>query len=191
MNKFEIVTGYEGRVNLPKRATGCAAGYDFEVAETTIVPSYLKLIKKAKDAQNDAAAKGKTAKYSSDTFSLEEAAAAYKLCGAKPTLVPTGIKCRLYPDEYLELSVRSSLPLKHWLILANGTGIIDADYYNNEQTEGHVYFQLINLGPFDIELRPGDRIGQGIFKQYDLLVGDYPGQGAKRVGGFGSTSENK
>ena len=46
---------------------------------------------------------------------------------------------------YLQLQVRSSLPLKHWLILANGVGIIDRDYYNNPDNEGHIYFQLINL----------------------------------------------
>jgi dUTP pyrophosphatase len=90
-------------------------------------------------------------------------------------------------DMYLELSVRSSCPLKHWLILANGVGIIDADYYNNPDNEGHIFFQIINLAPFPITLKKGDAIGQGIFKKY-YLTDDDTVQG-KRTGGFGSTDE--
>ena len=89
-----------------------------------------------------------------------------KLAKIKPTLVPTGIKCEMPQNMYLELSVRSSCPLKHWLILANGVGIIDSDYYNNPDNEGHIFFQIINLSPFDIILKKGDAIGQGIFKKY-------------------------
>ena len=104
----------------------------------------------------------------------------------RPTLVPTGIKCEMPEGFYLELSVRSSCPLKHWLILANGVGIIDADYYNNPDNEGHIYFQMINLSPFDIVLRKGDVIGQGILKKY-FITDDDAAQG-ERLGGFGSTT---
>ena len=31
--------------------------------------------------------------------------------------------------------------------MANGVGIIDADYYNNPDNEGEIFFQLINLSP--------------------------------------------
>ena len=110
-----------------------------------------------------------------------------KKTGAKPTLVPTGIKCKLDPDTYLELSVRSSSPLKYWLILANGVGIIDADYYNNSDNEGEIYFQIINFSPYSITLHKGDTIGQGIIKHY-LLAEDDAASG-ERVGGFGSTDE--
>ena len=107
--------------------------------------------------------------------------------GLKPILVPTGIKCALDPDKYLEISVRSSTPLNNWLILANGVGIIDADYYNNPDNEGEIFFQLINLSPADIVLHPGDKIGQGIIKSYFKTDDDVPG--GKRTGGFGSTNE--
>ena len=90
------------------------------------------------------------------------------------------------PDDwYLQLSVRSSLPLKHWLILGNGVGIIDADYYNNPDNEGHIYFQIINLLPFDIVLKKGDCIGQGVFLQYGTTADD--NADGVREGGFGST----
>jgi dUTP pyrophosphatase len=82
-----------------------------------------------------------------------------KASKARPTLVPTGIKCQLEPHTYLELSARSSLPLNHWLILANSVGIIDADYYNNPDNEGEIFFQLINLSPFDIKIQKGEAIG--------------------------------
>ena len=48
-----------------------------------------------------------------------------KRAQAKPTLVSTGLKCQLDPGTYLELSVRSSSPLKYWLVLANSVGNID------------------------------------------------------------------
>ena len=88
-------------------------------------------------------------------------------------------------NMYLELSVRSSCPLKHWLILANSVGIIDADYYNNPDNEGEIFFQFINLSPFPILLKKGDAIGQGILKPYIKTEDDIAS--GVREGGFGST----
>lgn len=105
----------------------------------------------------------------------------------KPTLVPTGMKCKLDSGTYLELSVRSSSPLKYWLILANGVGIIDADYYNNPDNEGHIYFQLINLSPFPIKIQKGEAIGQGIIHRYETTEDDVAC--GERLGGFGSTTK--
>ena len=98
----------------------------------------------------------------------------------------TGVKCELNPGTYLELSVRSSTPLKNWLILANGVGVIDADYYNNESNEGEIFLQLINLSPYNLQIKKGEAIGQGIIKNY--LTVDNDVCGGKRTGGFGSTS---
>lgn len=64
--------------------------------------------------------------------------------------------------------------------------IIDADYYNNPDNEGHIYFQVINLSPVDIELKRGDIIGQGIIHKYEIVDGDEAN--GIRNGGFGSTS---
>ena len=173
--KFEIVSKYaDAGINLPVRKTKASAGYDFQVAEDTVIPSYQKLIYDLVVYADP-----------SCQMTLEEVATLTKTTKAKPTLVPTGIKCEMPEDMYLELSVRSSCPLKHWLILANGVGIIDADYYNNPDNEGHIFFQIINLSPFDIVLKKGDAIGQGIFKKYYLTDDD--AATAKRRGGFGST----
>ena len=65
-------------------------------------------------------------------------------------------------------------------------GIIDADYYNNPDNEGHIYFQIINLSPYDIQLRKVDVIGQGIIKNYGTTEDDTAS--GLRLGGFGSTS---
>lgn len=185
MAKFEVVSDYAGLgIKLPTRATAQAAGYDFAVAEDTIIPPYDVLYA---DIANYAAYQHPKDTDLFDTpLMLNELADIVKGAHAKPTLVPTGIKCKLDPGTYLELSVRSSTPLKYWLILANSIGIIDADYYQNSSNEGHIYFQLINLSPFPIVLKKGDIIGQGIIHSY-LKTEDDNAQGL-REGGFGSTS---
>ena len=187
MAKFEKVSKYnEVDINLPHRKTTQSAGYDFEVAEDIIIPSFHNLVDTMqKECPYTVEVKDEFYIYNRPILNLEEVAAITKKTKAKPTLVPTGIKCKLEPDTYLELSVRSSCPLKYWLILANGVGIIDADYYNNPDNEGHIYFQMINLTPFDIKLKKGDTIGQGIIKPY-LITEDDAANG-NRKGGFGST----
>ena len=179
--KFEVISKYaDAGLNMPVRKTKASAGYDFQVAEDIVIPAYKDLHRDLAAAQMEWSIKNKR-----HACTLEETAAITKQLGAKPTLVPTGIKCEMPEDMYLELSVRSSCPLKHWLILANGVGIIDADYYNNPDNEGHIFFQIINLAPFPIALKKGDAIGQGIFKKY-YLTDDDMAEGF-RAGGFGST----
>ena len=173
MIKFERVSKYPDAV-IPTRSTAGSAGYDFTVAEDIVIPPYSDLMNKMMNRSKE-----------DRLYTLTEMATLTKELATKPTLVPTGIKCSLDPDTYLELSVRSSTPLKHWLILANGVGIIDSDYYNNPDNEGHIYFQVINLSPFYIHLCKGDRIGQGIIKSYLTTVDDNAMR--ERLGGFGST----
>jgi dUTP pyrophosphatase len=110
-----------------------------------------------------------------------------KRTGIKPTLVSTGMKCHLDPDTFLQLSVRSSSPLKYWIMMANGVGIIDADYCNNPDNEGEIFFQLFNLSPFNIQIKKGEAIGQGIILPYGVTDDD--NASGERLGGFGSTSK--
>lgn len=176
MAKFEKVSKYSNsEINMPVRKTARSAGYDFEVAEDIIIEPYshLKLIMENATPYQP--------------YPLSEIAKMTKAKNTKPTLVPTGMKCQLADDEYLELSIRSSGPLKHWLMLANSVGIIDADYYNNPDNEGHIYFQVINLSPVPIQLKKGDIIGQGIIHKYITTEDDCAN--GERKGGFGSTSE--
>ncbi|KRL71065.1 dut protein [Latilactobacillus sakei subsp. carnosus DSM 15831] len=104
----------------------------------------------------------------------------------KPFLVPTGIKAYMQDDEYLMIANRSSNPLKKGLVIPNGVGIIDSDYYGNDANEGEIFIQMLNFSPRDVILRKGERIGQGIFMPY-LVADDEVAVTTKRTGGFGSS----
>ena len=91
-------------------------------------------------------------------------------------------------NEFFLLANRSSGPLKSLLILPNGVGIVDADYYDNDSNEGEIFFQLINYGLTDYQIKKGERIGQGIFMPF-LVADDEKQPIARRTGGFGSTKK--
>ena len=91
--------------------------------------------------------------------------------GEKPTLIKTGLKAYFEKDEFLALVNRSSNPIKKGLVLANSIGIVDSDYYNNENNEGHIMFAYYNFSKEDVVIKKGDRIGQGIFLNF-LVTND-------------------
>ena len=104
--------------------------------------------------------------------------------GMKPTLIPTGLKAYCQNDEWFMLANRSSGPKKGF-IMANSIGIIDADYYGNEDNDGHFYFQYFNFLDHDLEVKKGDIIGQVIFMKF-LTTDDDKATGVRK-GGFGSS----
>ena len=172
---FEKISKYQDdeQVNIPTRATIDSAGYDFCAAETIIIPSYQSLMNKLpKDEPIQ------------NWLDVEKMT---KELNCKTSLIPTGIKCHLPQGYYLHLSLRSSCPNKHWLIIANAPGIVDADYYNNPDNEGHIYFQVINLLPFDLKIDKGTKFGQGIVLPYATTLSE-DNVTATRQGGFGSTN---
>ncbi len=103
------------------------------------------------------------------------------------TLVPTGLKAYMQPDEYLGIHIRSGLAVKNALSLVNGQGIVDADYYNNPGNEGHILVAIVNHGGAPVKIARGERIAQGIFCKYLRADGDSATRG--REGGFGSTGK--
>ena len=105
--------------------------------------------------------------------------------GQKPTLVKTGLKAYMKENEYLMLCNRSSNPFKKGLVLANSIGIIDADYYGNQDNDGAIMFAFYNFFDHDVEIKKGDAIGQLIFMKY--LTADNDNAQGERKGGFGST----
>ena len=107
--------------------------------------------------------------------------------GAKPTLVKTGLKAYMEDDEMLLLYNRSSNPGKKGLVLANGVGVVDKDYYGNPDNDGAIMFAFFNLKDEDVEIKKGDAIGQGIFQKYFVTDDDIAS--GERLGGFGSTSK--
>ena len=111
-----------------------------------------------------------------------QAAENVRVSREKISLVPTGLKAFFPADEVLLIYLRSSLAVKHGLILANGVGVIDADY------RGHIILPVTSLcGEF--EIKRGMRIAQGLFQKYLTVDGDTIGVGEVRRGRFGSTGE--
>ena len=101
--------------------------------------------------------------------------------------IPTGIKANMESNEVLLLVVRSSLGAKYNLRLCNQVGIIDSDYYNNEDNEGHIFIVIKNEGTEIKHFKKGDKIVQGIFINY-LTVTNEEEINNPRQGGFGSTN---
>ena len=130
-------------------------------------------------------------------------------------VIPTGIRAKMNDNEFLAIYPRSGLGFKHGVMLANTTGIIDADYYDSDN-EGHIMIKLVYNKPSDtdinvkvnhsgdgsvlfevtnsicvdmknIEIHEGDKFVQGIFIPYGKTCDDTVT--SKRNGGFGSTGK--
>lgn len=158
MRKFYVVKGFEDKdINTPVRATRHAAGYDFEASEDVLIPSIWKQI-----------------------------AAGVPKEEVKPTMVGTGIKAQMGEDEVLMMYNRSGNP-KLGLVLANGVGVVDSDYFENPGNDGHIFFAFFNFSPEDVLVSKGQKIGQGVFQKF--LLTDDDKTTSIRVGGFGSTGK--
>lgn len=107
--------------------------------------------------------------------------------GMKPTLIPTGLKAYMQSDEVLLIVPRSSGPKKQGISFPHNVGVIDSDYYNNPENEGHIFVQCINLKDEDVVIKKGEAVAQAIFQKY-LTVDDDNAEG-ERTGGFGSTDK--
>ena len=101
-------------------------------------------------------------------------------------MIWSDVKASMYYDNALILIPRSSMG-KHPVMIANSVGLIDADYYSNNDNDGNIGFRLLNLGDTPYEIKIGDRIGQGIFIKYGTVKDD--NTTTARIGGFGSTND--
>lgn len=102
-------------------------------------------------------------------------------------IIKTGVKSFMNDDEVLLLFIRSSLAIKKHLRLLNQVGVIDADYYNNSDNNGHILIAIENYGENMLFLNKGDRIAQGVFVKY-LTSDNEDGPTNLRNGGIGSTN---
>lgn len=80
--------------------------------------------------------------------------------------IPTGIKANMKGDEVLFLIDRSSQGFKYNVRMCNQVGVIDKDYYNNKDNEGHIWIRLQNEGDKDYIVKKGSGIIQGVFMKY-------------------------
>ena len=72
--------------------------------------------------------------------------------------VPTGIKSYFDKEEVLLLVVRSSMGFKYNIRLCNQVGVIDADYYNNKDNEGHIWLMIQNEGEKEYNSKKGEAV---------------------------------
>jgi dUTP pyrophosphatase len=110
------------------------------------------------------------------------------LLPGKKTIIWSDVKALMEDDEYLAMHIRSSWGIKQGIILSNVTGIIDADYANNEGNDGNIGFALLNTSGVGVQIKKGERICQGIFQKY-YITDDDKTLSEQRVGGVGSTNE--
>jgi dUTP pyrophosphatase len=113
------------------------------------------------------------------------AAADIEIPARQIRLVGTGLVIAVPKGHFLGIFARSSTPLKKGLMVANGVGVIDADYCGPAD---EVKIQVLNFTDAPVHVKRGDRLAQGIvlqtprveWEEVDELV-------APTRGGFGST----
>jgi dUTP diphosphatase len=73
-------------------------------------------------------------------------------------------------------------------MMSNGVGVVDADYYNNENNEGHIMVPLYNFSKVNAVVKKGERVAQGVFVVFQKTIDDDPDH-EQRLGGFGSSDK--
>jgi len=100
-------------------------------------------------------------------------------------LVPTGLVIEVPPGHFLGIFARSSTPLKRGLMVANGVGVVDADYCGPED---EIKIEVLNFTTAPVAVRRGDRLAQGIIVPFVRAEWDeQPRSGRPTRGGFGAT----
>lgn len=98
-------------------------------------------------------------------------------------LIESEVAVELDPDKVLLLFVRSSYGFKYGVTLANGTGVIDSDFYPNTMK-----CKLKNDSDNDLIIKAGDHYMQGIITSYFVADNEVPPTEV-RDGGIGSTGK--
>lgn len=98
-------------------------------------------------------------------------------------VVKTGVSFKDMPDDqYLQVSLRSSISIKRPFIMANGYGLIDSDYAGNEI--GIILFNRSTTTPAVVD--KGEKIAQGVLLKYHTVPNEKKVT-TERQGGYGST----
>ncbi len=110
-----------------------------------------------------------------------------KILPHRIVVVWIGVKAFMPKDEVLLVFNRSSNALKKGLMLANGVGVVDSDYYENKDNDGNIGFSFYNFTDEIVMIKKGEKLGQAIFTKF--FFADNDTHGGKRVGGYGSTGK--
>ena len=100
-------------------------------------------------------------------------------------LVNTGLVIAVPHGYFLGIFARSSTPLKRGLIVANGVGVVDADYCGPTD---EIRIQVLNVTDAPVRVTRGDRLAQGIVLPAPRIEWDeVAAMTVESRGGFGST----
>jgi dUTP pyrophosphatase len=99
----------------------------------------------------------------------------------------TDVKAFMKDGEVLQMYIRSSMAIKKGLMLTNGVGIIDKDYFQNPDNDGNIGIHITNTSDDTVIIPKHTAIAQGIFMNY--LESSNCNSYSIRMGGFGSTSK--
>jgi len=100
-------------------------------------------------------------------------------------LVGTGLVIAVPEGHFLGIFARSSTPLKRGLMVANGVGVIDADYCGPAD---EIKIQLLNFTDAAVHVKAGDRLAQGIVLPCPRVEWEEVQEITRTSrGGFGST----
>lgn len=104
-------------------------------------------------------------------------------------IIPTGIKVKLNPGWALLVYSRSSLGFNYRVLIEENVAVIDEDYFDNINNEGHIFIKIINDNREGqtVTLRLGAAFCQGLFTLTGRAVND--NVTTERVGGIGSTNK--
>lgn len=104
-------------------------------------------------------------------------------------IIPTGIKVKLNPGWALLVYSRSSLGFNYRVLIEENVAVIDEDYFDNINNEGHIFIKIINDNREGqtVTLRLGAAFCQGLFTLTGRAAND--NVTVERVGGIGSTNK--
>lgn len=100
-------------------------------------------------------------------------------------LIGTGLVIGVPDGYFLGIFARSSMPLKRGLMVANGVGVIDADYCGPND---EIKIQVLNVTDVPVKILRGERLAQGIVLPCPQIEWEEVTEmAAPTRGGFGST----
>lgn len=120
-------------------------------------------------------------------------AAGFDLAAAQEVVIPphqvrlvgTGLVIAVPDGYFLGIFARSSTPLKRGLMVANGVGVVDADYCGPAD---EIKVQVLNFTDETVTVGRGERIAQGIVLPAPAVQWEEVAEMVKPSrGGFGST----
>ena len=98
--------------------------------------------------------------------------------------IPTGLRCKMDENYVMHIYPRSSMAIKHKMLISNTIPVVDSDYYYADN-EGHIILYIENRGDEWLHIKEFNTFAQAVFVPFG--VADTEEVKGIRTGGFGST----